>query len=95
MPIEAVYELSDASDDETYWPLGIFLSLEDAIAAVEGCEEPWGLPDHETDDYCKLAINERPIGFGGAGKCVWKRTWVERYCEETDDSQWHQEEDER
>lgn len=40
---EFIFEIVDTSDEETYFTIGVFLSLENAVAAIEANDEPWTL----------------------------------------------------
>jgi hypothetical protein len=81
--------LIDASSEETYYPLGIFLSLEDAVLSVESQREPWGLSySCPTSDFVALEIRERPIGLSAKGKTVWRRKWHHEFFYDLDESRW-------
>ena len=70
-----VYEIVDSSDDEMYFPVGIFSSLEKAIAAVER----WGNdPELENglDEYQKIEIRQRRLDSFDNFREVWTREWV-------------------
>lgn len=79
--IDVVYELMDGSNDEVYYSLAIFLSLEDAIAKVkEGFDNPdYDPPNcgYYDDDQVDLIIRVREIGkFDEGGKEIWKGTFT-------------------
>ena len=63
----SVFEVVDATDDENYFTLGVFLSLDDAMREVESCDDPDDLGgDHgDHEEYCVVEIRERKIGWGG------------------------------
>lgn len=87
----SVFEIVDASSDETYWTCGIFLTLEAAVAAIDECDEPHDLGgDHSDfdDDYAKVEVRERKVGWSGTGKVVYVREWERAYDESTDDYSW-------
>ena len=64
--LDAVYELVDTTDDEMYYPIGIFLSLEEAVSAVESRDRPWNLSDQAYDcDGATIEIRKRRIGLHG------------------------------
>ena len=72
-----VYEIVDSGDDEMYFPVGIFSSLEKAIAAVES----WGdNPEQELDngieEYQKVEIRQRKLDSFDNFREVWTREWV-------------------
>jgi hypothetical protein len=73
--ITDVFEIVDSSDDELYFTLGIFSSLEKAIAAVES----WGDdPELENgiDEYQKVEIRQRKLDSFEDFREVWTREWV-------------------
>jgi hypothetical protein len=87
----SVFEIVDASSDETYWTCGIFLTLESAVAAINECDEPHDLGgDHSDfdDDYAKVEVRERKVGWSGTGKVVHTQEWERKYDEPTDDYSW-------
>lgn len=79
----SVFEVVDSSNEETYWTLGIWRTLQEALAALDvenpedvGCNEA-----EEYDEHRTIEVRERKIGWGGTGKRVakveWKATWDE------------------
>ena len=84
-----VYEIVDSTDDERYWTLGIFASLADALAAMNGIT-PDDLPgDHEEyEGACRVEIRERAMGWGDKGKCVQDYEWRDKYNEDADVYEW-------
>lgn len=75
LPCSALFEAVDASGDE-YYTIGIWPTLKEAVEAIMSCVEPSDLgSDGEPEEYCLVEIRQRNVGFGGAGKVVWKRTW--------------------
>jgi hypothetical protein len=88
--LTAVYEIVDATDDEVYWPLGMFTSLESAKQALDKCSCPDDLSRnlYESDEFCRIEIRERNIGWGGVGKCVLVQEWVSKYNEGRDEYEW-------
>lgn len=83
--ITEVFELVDSSDDERYYPLGIFLTQEDAEAALGN--EPWDLAEYP-DEYVELELRKRVIGLSDSGSVVWTRKWQEEYNEDGDEMEW-------
>lgn len=76
MNTEAIFELVDVTDEESYQPVGIFSSIESAIKSVEAQAEPWTLSDEaQYSDYCRLELMERKIGFSGQGRKVHEWSW--------------------
>jgi hypothetical protein len=79
--VASVFEVVDASNDETFFPLAIYTSLEDAKAAIAG-DDPndTGCCAHDDwEDFVTLEIRERAIGPSGHGKCVHRVTWSRGY----------------
>jgi len=81
----SVYEVVDCTSEETFYPLAIYLTLDDAIAAcmVDSPEEI-GCVDHdEWDDSVRIEIRERRVGPSGHGRSVWTFAW--NYSYDADD----------
>jgi hypothetical protein len=83
VPSGSVFEVVDSSNEETYWTLGIWLSLQEALAALD-VENPEDVGCNEADEYDEhrtIEVRERKFGWGGSGKPVaqveWKATWDE------------------
>jgi hypothetical protein len=86
-----VYEIVDASNDETYWPLGMFLTLDDAVLAIDTDYLESGSPLHEDrfdSEYITIEIRERAIGLSRNEKVVWSRSWSQQYSVDTDEYVW-------
>ena len=86
-----VFEVVDATSDEQYWTLGIFLSFDEAKSAVDvPMPSDIGCSDHDDyDDFRKVEIRERAIGWGGSGKTVAKMEWESSsYDEKEDEFKW-------
>ena len=82
-----IFELVDASNEEAYYTIGVFLSLEDAIKGVASESEPWTLAQEgaEWGDSAKLEIRKREVGklaWSETGEVVWSKTWVCQYDDE-------------
>ena len=58
-----VYEVLDTSDDEAYYTLGIFLSLEDAEKAIKEVESESESLSEYSEDYEEITIRKRKIGW--------------------------------
>lgn len=84
---EVVYELVDTTDYETYYPVGVFLTMDDAVSAVESKAQPWNLSDQAYDcDCATLEIRERKIGLHGPRyKTVKKWEWRADYTDESEE----------
>jgi hypothetical protein len=82
-----VYELVDVSDDEMYLPIGIFSSLENAIAAVESWgDNPEPELENGIEEYQKVEIRERKLDSFDAFREVWTREWAWDF--ENDKGRW-------
>jgi hypothetical protein len=65
-PEAPIYEVVDRTCGEVYFTIGLFPSLADALAAIEGDEPPQG-DGSEFEDYADIGIFERRFGFCGCG----------------------------
>lgn len=85
----SVFEIVDSTSDEQYWTLGMFPTLDDALAALDGCT-PEDMPgDHdEYEGVCRVEVREHKYGWGGTGKCVHAREWTSEYNETADEYEW-------
>ena len=87
----SVFEAVDATSDEQYWSLGIWPTLESAVAAFSQSDDPndFGCHDHEDyEDKCVIEIRERKIGWGGVGLTVHGITFERDYDEQKDAFAW-------
>ena len=90
----SVYEVVDSTDDDRYFPLGMFLTLnhakDEAILTT-----PDDLPDDrdQNDDVCRVDIYERKLGMSGAGKRVFRVEWERVYDEKADEYRWGRKEE--
>lgn len=75
-----IYEVVDCTDDERYYPLGVYLDKQEAIDVLK-CEEP---PHNEDDpEAVSIEVRERPLGFHPHQfKTVAERQWVRTYGDE-------------
>ena len=88
-----VFEIVDVSEGETFYTLGCFLSLADALLALDAAKEPSDLnSDAHHENFAKVEIRERAVGWSGHGKGVYERSWVEEYNEAKDEYQWRRKE---
>lgn len=77
-----IYEIVDSSDEEMYFTIGLFLSLDEAINEVEKAGAD--LCDN-LDEVAIVRIQERDVGraeWSSVGKTVYERQWTQNY--ETD-----------
>ena len=91
-PAQNVFEVVDVSDEEAFYTIGVFLSLQEAIAAIEAKAAPWTLCDNAmyAGDYASMEIRSRRIGLDplNNGAVVWRRAWGNVYDEDADDNDW-------
>ena len=89
MKTDSVFEIVDSTSDEQYWTLGMFPTLADALAALDGCT-PDDMPgDHyDYEGVCRVEVRERKYGWGGTGTCVHAREWTSEYNEAKDEYEW-------
>jgi hypothetical protein len=86
----SAFEIVDCTDDEQYFPLGHWLTLADAIAALDTCKDPDDLPsDGNHDDSCKVEIRKHKLGWSGHGRVVYRREWAQKYDEAKDEYEWY------
>jgi hypothetical protein len=83
----SIFELVDTTNEETYFTMGLFQTLEDALAIANNgtCPPPMEIED----DLVLLEIRERPIGKIGwseLGEVRAKIRWVRKYSDEDEDS---------
>ncbi len=86
---EAVFEVVDYTNDEMYYPLGIFPTLTSATEYIEEAEQkdrpvsPWQDEEFET-----LVIVRRKFGWTENGTRILEINREEYYDEETDKYLW-------
>jgi len=91
--VRNVFEIADVSDEEAYFTIGVFLSLEEAVAAIEAKTEPWTLCESAMFDgeSASMEIRRKKLNVLDPlnnGDVVWSRKWVNRYHEDSDDNAW-------
>jgi len=83
----SIFEMVDATNDEAYYTMGLFATLEEAIKYATDSRH--GEPLTEiNDDLVVFEIKERLTGFTGwsvTGKLRATVTWKKKYSEEDDD----------
>ncbi len=65
---QKIYEVIDTSDDDMYFPLGIFLDFDSAKKAIEDFGEDQ-ISDR-AEEYEEIKIMERKVGWDDNGKEV-------------------------
>lgn len=69
--MDKVYEIVDYTDEDRYYPLGVFASMGDVIEALEKVESeyrpisPWQDEEFET-----IVVREREMGWSDNGREV-------------------------
>jgi len=82
---DTIFELVEVTEEETYWPLGVFLTLDDAKLEIGGTPDDFGNP-LDRDECCVVEIRERKIGWHPlqVGKTVHRKAWNMEYPEDAD-----------
>ncbi len=81
--LDRIYEVVDATDDERYWPLGVFLSRDAAMSLLDGAEPPFN--DDEPESVT-VEVRSRLIGFHPHQReIIASRTWVREYEDDKPD----------
>lgn len=87
-----VFEVIDATDDEMYYPLGVFLSQKEAVAAIKKSEDEdnpismWaGMSDSDNET---IKVRKRKVGWSEGGDCVLTINRKIHYDEENDKYVW-------
>ncbi len=80
-----IYEIRDETDGDRYYSLGLFESLDTAKQEILETPSDCRITDTD-DDYEKIRVYERKIGWGCSEKLVFA---VTRECDfESDDDVW-------
>lgn len=86
---EAVFEVVDYTNDEMYFPLGIFPTLTSASEYIERAEEKdRAISWHQEQEYEEVVIIKRKFGWTENGSEVLRIKREEYYNEETDEYLW-------
>jgi hypothetical protein len=83
----SIFELVDATNDETYYTLGLYLTLQDAVDDACVGDSP---PTDCYEDFATLEVRERKLGYSGHsnnGKKVAVVVWT-RDFESDEDGPW-------
>ena len=87
-----IYEVVDATNNETYYPLALYLILDEAISSIENITPDEWNSDGYIDDYTKIEVRERSLGWRSeVGDVVFILEWNKVYNEETDVNEWRME----
>lgn len=85
---EFVYEVLDYTDDEMYYPLGIFKSLHQAENHIIESEKPDRAISWHACETERIVIRKRKIGWSGNGKDLLEINRHQVYDEESDTYLW-------
>ena len=80
-----IYEVRDETDEDIYYSLGLFEMLEDAKQAILEIPSDCRISNTD-DDYEKIRIYERKLGWGCSEKLVFAVTREKNM--ESDDDAW-------
>ena len=84
-----IYEVVDSTDDEMYFPLGLFLLEGEALKAVREADRSHPVSEMDVDGREVISIFSRPEGYiSGFGKKVWEFVREEYYDEGDDEYYW-------
>ena len=88
-----IYEARDCTDPDQYYPVGLWRTLDEAIAALEQCDDP---PDntggHGEEGFCRVQIWRRQFGFtDNRDRKLAEVTWTRDYDETIDEDHWTRE----
>lgn len=85
-----IYEVVDYTDEEQYFTLGWFPDMPAARLMLDLCKEPSDIPtlENDRDEYCKVQILRRVLGWSGNGVLVYEREFTKQYDEEKDEYYW-------
>ena len=84
--IPKIYDVLDQSNDEMYYALGWWPSLNDAMGTLlSGDVNEPPASDYEHEDVYLVEIRERWVGYGDLGKKVASIRWVQDW---DNDGEW-------
>lgn len=86
----SVFEAVDATSEESYYTMGIWLTLESAVSALRA--RGTNAPGEHDDDCCVVEVRERKVGvldWSETGKMRWKFMWEKKYEASDDSYEWH------
>jgi len=87
MSNESVFEALDVTGDE-YRTLGLWPTLDAALAELEDCDDPAELDSyesHDLEDVCVVEVCERRWGWGDIGTKRAAVLWRREYRDDDDD----------
>ena len=84
----SVYEICDTTDDEMYFPLGIFETREKALAEINKADEVKEKISEHSDDNETITVYKRVFGWTELGTPVVTIKRERYYDEKADDYYW-------
>lgn len=85
-----VFEVVDATDEEAFYVQGLFVSLDFALAELDQ-SDPGDIPGFDCpgfEDFRRIEIRERRLGWVGRGKIAAVVEWTLGYNEIDDGLIW-------
>lgn len=88
-----VYEARDITSDDVFHSVGVWLTLRDAVVAINEADEPWTLGDMDLNEYveaCEIELRRRKVGWptNDIGEVVVTWRWNLVWDKETGESAW-------
>lgn len=85
-----VYEITDTSDDEMYFPLVVVANMMDARKYLNSAIETEAMTEYGSEDqeFEEITVHERTFGVQGRGVEVLKLNREAFYKEDSDDVFW-------
>lgn len=90
--MKSVFEVIDQTNEEMFYPLGIFPTLKEAKEAVLNIKKDERISFYSEDYYEKIEIKEREMGWTEEGKTVFILECEEVYDEKDDEFYWERKE---
>lgn len=82
--MKTIFEALDVTDEEMYFTVGLWPTLEEAIAAIEAIKDPDECSEQYHEEFGKVDIRERAIGFSDFGV---KRAEIEWESKQSDNDE--------
>ena len=81
MSKQYIFEVVDASDDERYYSLGVFLTKDEAMACLNADEPPC-----DGEESVTIEVRQRKIGWHPHDSIqIASRNWTQSYDDESDE----------
>ena len=85
---QPIFEAVDCSDDERYYPIGLWLSLEQALADLDVADPSGFGSDGDPEGLFEVAVYQREIGFCDLGRKVATLEWRQVFDDTGDELAW-------